>query len=64
MTWISGCSSRNQRSGYVRACIMSTGTVNFSSRWKVSLCVRFGSNFLLQKPESSRGQGPYRLGPR
>ena len=36
---------------------MSTGTVNCSSRWKVPLCVRFGSNLLLQKPASNRGQG-------
>lgn len=64
VTWISGCSSRNQRSGYMRACIMSTGTVNCSSRWKVSLWVRFGSNLLLQKPASSRGEGLYRLRPR
>ena len=36
---------------------MSTGTVNCSSRWKASLCVRFESNLLLQKPASNRGQG-------
>lgn len=37
---------------------MSTGTVNCSSRWKVSLWVRLGSNLLLQKPTASREQGP------
>lgn len=64
VTCISGCSSKNQRRGYVWACIMSTGTVNCSSRWKVFLWVRLGSNLLLQKPASSRGQGLHRRGPR
>lgn len=62
LTCISGCSSRNQRRGYVWACIMSTGTVNCSFKWKLSLWVRLGSNLLLQKPRSSRRQGPCRPG--